>query len=185
MNKAPDHLQEYTTTQFDPEPVAYFRENKTWFEGLMWKAQLRYNGHSEFHVFYSGEKYEDGLVATDNDKPLVIWAQPVGGTERIVLFDERVHGFSAILVEQKEYAEPSIQQYTDADQKETFRIFLWTNSSIDFEDEFATDGQGAIETLEGKYESIETLQRNAYDYIGILLQNDAGADTRIVDMELA
>ena len=182
---APDYIKDFTS-EFNPDKVDYFTDNMDWFGELMFKGQLNYDGEMNFTIFYSGTKYEDGLIATENETPLIVWGQPVNHVEKILLFDERTHGFTANLIEEKDFSEPDdIRQYDDNNGEKIFRVYLWTNSSVDFEDEFKLNEDGQMLTLNGSYKSLDYLRKNAFDYIGILLKNSNGNETRIVDMELA
>lgn len=182
---APDYIKEFTS-DIDPNEINYFADHLNWFKALMFKAQLSCKGEMSFAIFYTGTKYEDGLIATEDETPLMVWAQPVNQTERILLFDERIHGFTANLIERKAFADPgNIHQYIDNAGEKVFTVYLWTNSSVDIEGEFELNEDGDVLTLEGTYRSVDYLRKNAFDYIGILLRNSNGDETRIFDMELS
>lgn len=180
----PDHIKDFS--EVNPKEVDYFTENLNWFTELSFKGRLITGENDFFYIFYSGIKYEDGLIATNDETPLTIWAQPNNQDEKILLFDERIHGYNATLIEKKKFSDNfDIHQYIDDDGQNSFHVYCWTNSSIDFEDEFEVNLNGEIQILDGFYKSIDYLIKNAFDYIGILLKNSKGLETRIVDMELA
>lgn len=180
----PHHLKTLTIS-CNLNNAKYFQENKEWFNSLDWKGQLMFDGQTKFNVFYSGEKYDDGLISTQETQPLIIWTKPIHGEERIVVFDERIHGYEALLIEKKDFTVPIENQFFGKNGEVDFEVFIWTNSSIDFEDEFQLNGNGEILTLDNKFETIEYLRNNAFDYIGILLKDEKSIEIKIVDMELA
>ncbi|MBZ4192177.1 hypothetical protein [Niabella beijingensis] len=185
INNAPDHLKEYIIPVANIDTIGYFRQHAAWAGALMWKAQLGYGNNTKFRIYYSGQKEADGFITTVASAPLIVWAQPVNSTGRIVLFDERIHGFSALLVEKRTFSDPLSQKYTINDPGDVFEVYLWTNTSIDFEDEFEVGADGKTALLDGSRKSLDYLKRNAYDYTGILLKSSGGTCIRIIDMELA
>lgn len=178
--QAPDHLAGVTIT-CDPDQVAYFRQHKNWFEALSWVGQLEVNGQTEFYLWYSGVRSADGMLINDHENPLAVWAQPVNSNSRILLFDERIHGYNAMLIE--EVSSPAtvpVQKYDEG----SFKVSIWTNSSIDFEDEYEVNDEGKVLCLDNTTRSIDDLERNAFDYIGILIERRK-EEIRLIDIELA
>ena len=53
-----------------------------------------------------------------------------------------------------------------------FEVFIWANSSIDFEDEFHFDENNKITLLNGNSVDIQFLKSNAFDAFGIILRNE-------------
>lgn len=185
-DRAPEHLQEYVST-IDPQAVGYFVENIDWFNSLMWKGQLTNHKETRFKIEFSGIKYDDDFIATEDNIPLIVWAIPVNEQgKKILLFDEREHGYNAIMIERKELSEDfEIKTFISNNGSAEFEIYLWTNSSIDFEDEYNLNEEGEIQTLDGSHRTLDHLTRNAFDYLGILVKDVSGVETKIIDIELA
>ncbi|SEV97795.1 hypothetical protein [Chitinophaga arvensicola] len=178
----PDHLSDHSiVVKSDIFPV-----DKTWIDsiGLKLKVIDKVSGRDSFRIRYSGLRYSDGFLGPDGKIPLVVYATMDDGKE-ILIYDERIHGYEPILVEKKDFHAPRFQQYIDHSGAQLFRIYFCANSSIDFEDEFTSDENGLIHTLEDKYRSQEWLRANAFDYIVVFLENENGDFTKLIEMELA
>ncbi|WP_293915877.1 MULTISPECIES: hypothetical protein [unclassified Sphingobacterium] len=184
INSTPDHLHD-RVTDLDNDTVRYFDENPVWLDSLDWVGKLSFKEQTLFRIYYSGTTDDYGIIMNDDDTPLVIWAEPVGENLKIVLFDERIHGYNALLVETLNYSSAKSNQYNDKEGRSEFNIFMWTNSSVDFEDEFELNEDREIYTLENQYRSLAYLKRNAFDYLGILIRNENQEETVLLDMELA
>lgn len=100
MNK-PNYLKNFTVDidQLEGYPFS------NWFEKLTWKGQLKSGVEEFFRIIYCGEKCEDGFLKNKEDYPLVVFAENIKTTDKILLFDERVHGYEALLIEEKDFQE--------------------------------------------------------------------------------
>ena len=66
-----------------------------------------------------------------------------------------------------------------------FEVFIWANSSIDFEDEFHFDENNKITLLNGNSVDIQFLKSNAFDAFGIILRNEEKRYINLLEMELS
>lgn len=177
----PDYLCDYVSPI---DSLDYFIQNKNWTDSLQFKGKITYESQTKFRILYSGKKYEDGLVSGYDKIPLVIIAESLFDNKRIVLFDERNYGYETLLIEKKEYDAPHLLEYIDDLNSEAFEIFIWTNSSVDFYDEFDFKNS-QIELLNGEKVDIKYLRKNAFDYIGILIKNADEKNILLLDLELS
>ncbi|MGY5253760.1 hypothetical protein [Sphingobacterium spiritivorum] len=184
INNVTDHLIGLIQN-FDYNSIRYFKNNQVWVERLDWVGELSWNHQTMFNLYYSGMRDDDGTIRNDRNIPLVIWAQLPEGNHRILLFDERIHGYNALLVEKSSSDPVQADLYADKDGNTVFNILMWANSSIDFEDEFDLNKDKEIATVDEEYRSIDYLKRNAFDYMGILIRNAHKDETICLDIELA
>ena len=183
MNRlTPDHLLHHSiAVNSDIFPI-----NRDWINslGLKLKVIEPLSGQEWFKIRYSGLRYNDGLLGPDGKIPLIVQAISEEGRE-ILIFDERKHGYESLLVEKKDFDTPVFQSYVDDSSSLLYRIYVCTNSSIDFEDEFTGNENGLILTLEDKFRSMEWLQANAFDYIVVFLESEQGNFIKLMELELA
>ncbi|SDF90420.1 hypothetical protein SAMN05421827_10262 [Pedobacter terrae] len=179
MNK-PNYLKNFTVDvdQLEGYPLS------NWFEKLTWKGQLTSGVEEFFRIIYCGEKCEDGFLKNKEDYPLVVFAENIKTNDKILLFDERIHGYEALLIEEKDFQENYFEQHYSYGSEEVFEVFIWTNTSVDFEDEFGLDGAGEIELLNGKKVDVEYLRLNAFDAFGIIIRNKDQEYIKLVEIEL-
>ncbi len=121
---------------------------------------------------YCGEKCEDGFLKNHQDYPIVVFAVSSKTAGRILLFDERIHGYEALLIEKKDFHDNYFEHRYSDDSEEIFEIFMWTNTSINFEDELGLDEAEETELLSGENVDVEYLSRNAFDAFGIIIRNE-------------
>ncbi|HAL51291.1 MULTISPECIES: hypothetical protein [Sphingobacterium] len=183
-NVTPEHLstfsKEISSNDF---PIEI---NRDWLEDLGIKLLIidPASGNDQFKIRFSGMRYEDGLVGSSGNVPLVIYAERKGAKD-IVIFDERKHGYECQMVELKEYSEPIFSKYNDNHGADHFRIYFCSNSSVDFEDEFVFNDKGKIETNHGEFRDLSWLQSNAFDYVVVFLENEHVFVTKLLELELA
>lgn len=183
MNRLiPDHLLDHSIV-VKPD---IFPADSAWINtlGLKLKVVEPLSGKDLFRIRYSGLRYDDGLLGTDGKIPLIMQAISEDD-QQILIFDERKHGYESLLIEKKNYDIPAFGNYSGDSDSSLFRIYVCTNSSIDFEDEFGGNEIGLIPTLEDKVRSIEWLQANAFDYIVVFLENEQGDFIKLIELELA
>ncbi len=183
MNQlTPDHLLHHSVT-VNPH---IFPADNSWIDSLGLKLKVIEPLCSQdwFRIRYSGFRYGDGLLGPDAKVPLVVYATTEDGRE-LLIYDERKHGYESLLVEKKDFNAPLFHNYIDDADLPLFRIYVCTNSSIDFEDEFEKNENGLILTLEDKFRSIEWLRANAFDYIVVFLENEKRNFTKLIELELA
>jgi hypothetical protein len=178
--KSPDYLKNFTV---DVDNLDGYPFNN-WFEKLTWKGQLKSSGEELFRIIYCGEKCEDGFLKNKEDYPLVVFAENIKTAEKILLFDERIHGYEALLIEEKDFQEHYFEQRYSYGSEEVFEVFIWANTSVDFEDEFGLDEFGEIELLNGEKVDIEYLRRNAFDAFGIIIRNKDREYIKLFEIEL-
>lgn len=181
--KNPIHLTSYIS---DIEGIpSYFNDAIQWFENLYFKAKITFRGSDKFKILFSGIRHNDGFITENDDIPLVIMLAPITEPEKnIILFDQRIHGYTPILIEKRAFRSPIFNAYYDLEGNDIFEIIFWTNSSSDFEDEFELNMDKKIKTLNSDYQSIEFLRNNAFDYMGILLKNKNGKFIKLTEIEL-
>lgn len=179
-NVTPDHLA-MITKPVDSLPGF---ENQTWFKTLPWKAQLTdANGNTQFQLSYCGEN-ADGLIINKPEHPIIVYATNSDTGEKVTLFDGRVHGYEALLIENFENQVPSKELiYEDEDGNVSFQIYLWAAFNIDFEDEYP--GEKQIKLINGSSADIGWLQKNAFDAFGIIVKNKQQHYFTALELELA
>ena len=121
MNIGPDHLKDITNENYSHIniPSVY----KKWFEEeCHWKRKIQYNDIDKFKIYFNGIIVENYLVNNDSI-PLIIKINPVGTKDKIIIFDERYHGYNALLIENIEKNKFSDEiQFIDKDGKDIFEI---------------------------------------------------------------
>lgn len=160
---------------------------ENWFKSLSWKGQLIVNGKKYFNIFFQGKKFDDGFVINKDNCPLIIYAMQPDLQEKIVLFDEKIHGYNPLLIEEKKFLckEPLNELYIDQDGNSLFEVIIWTNTSIDFLDEFNFNKKGQIKLLNNKLVDLNYLQSNAFDAFGIILRKKDGKYIKLTEIELS
>lgn len=68
---SPDYLKNFTVDVDSLEGYAFSK----WFEKLIWKGQLKFNGNMLFKIMYCGDKCEDGVLKNHQDYPIVVFAE--------------------------------------------------------------------------------------------------------------
>ena len=182
MNIGPDHLKDITNENYSSINIPSMY--KRWFEEeCHWKRKIQYNDIDKFKIFFNGIIVENYLVNNDCI-PLIIKINPAGTKDKITIFDERYHGYNALLIENIEKNKLSDEiQFIDKNGKDLFEIIVWANYSIDFEDEYPNKKE--LELTDGRIETVENIKRNAFDSFGIIIQNELGNVYNILEMELA
>jgi hypothetical protein len=178
MEIGPDYLQNKVNENYSQFNIKY----KNWFNELHWKKKLCFNGIEKFNITFSGKIIENTIVEKDN-YALIINVIPVETNNKITIFDERYHGYNALLIENnlnKELTEDI--PFIDKDGKNIFEIIVCANYSVDFDDEYK--GKEELELINGKIKKINNIRRNAFDFFGIIIKNELGNVYNILEMEL-
>jgi hypothetical protein len=182
MDIGPDHLKDIISENYSNINIPSIY--KKWFEEeCNWKGRIQYNGINKFKIFCNGIIVENYL-ANNDDVPLIININPIGTKNKIIIFDERCHGYNALLIEniaKNKYSDEIA--FIDKDGKDIFEIIVWANYNIDFDDEFPNKKE--FELTDGRIETLENIRRNAFDSFGIMTQNELGNVYNILEMELA
>mgnify|MGYP001025951437 CR=1 FL=1 len=183
MDYTPDHLRSITTKI---ESIKGFDENN-WFCGLSCKLKLNHKEGNLFKIITNGIKFDDGSIIGKDDCPLKIFAQDISDKKLVNLFDEEIHGYTPLLIERKEYnyIDDNEFVYTDDAGNDSFEVYIWANSSVDFEDEFQFDKDNKTELLNGESVDIDFLKRNAFDAFGIILKNQNNEYIILAEIELS
>lgn len=177
---APIYLKKYTKKITTLPDFKY----QNWFNSLSWKGQLCVDKCFWFSIYFEGILCEDGSIINEDKSPLKVYAKRQGYNEKIVLFDEELHGYTPLLIEKIKYSKKSkIKKYTNNDQ--LFEVFLWANSNIDFNEEFHFDENDKITLLNGTSVNIQFLKSNAFDAFGIILRNENKQYINLLEMELS
>jgi hypothetical protein len=179
----PVYLKKYTQSI---DHLHDFKHND-WFKELTWKGQLLFNGDNFFRIYFEGVKYEDGFITGKEGYPLRIYAESHMFGEKILLFDEQIHGYTPLLIETINFLNctDEKQLYLDRENDSLFEIFIWTNSSVDFLDEFQFDKNNNIKLLNGEIVDLKFLISNAFDAFGIILRNKKGEYITLTEIELS
>lgn len=177
---APIYLKKYTK-KIDNLPGFKYQD---WFRDLSWKGQLYVDGYSLFSIYFEGMLCEDGSIVSEDKSPLRVYAKRQGCNKKIVLFDEELYGYTPLLIEKIAYSEKS-KEKEYGNEEHLFEVFLWANSSIDFEDEFHFDENNKITLLDGHNVDMEFLKSNAFDAFGIILRNEEEKYVNLLEMELS
>jgi hypothetical protein len=178
MNFCPDYLQNITNENYSKINIP----DKEWFDKCHWKGKLCYNGIEKFKIYFSGKTIENSLV-NNGDEAFIIKVLPVETNEKITIFDERYHGYNALLVENLMNKKHSQEiQFVDKDGKDIFEIILTANYNVDFEDEYPN--KDTLELINGKIETVKNIRRNAFDFFGVIIKNELGNIYNILEMEL-
>jgi hypothetical protein len=150
-----------------------------WFETLSWKGLLSTNGDEFFCVYFEGIQCIDGFITNEEDCPLRIFAQN-RDSKKILLFDEEIHGYTPLLIEKKIFSNHCKEKlYLDKNGNSLFNVIIWTNSSVDFDDEFPD-----YKLLNDETADLEFLKANAFDAFGIILRNTDGKYITLTEIEL-
>lgn len=182
--KGPAYLEGLTEHINNPEDLHDFE----------WRRKLKAtNGNTKFKIKYYGklhDKYTNLIVGTDFSQMLVYAIEPESGQE-ILLFDGCRYGYNAMLCD--EYTQEQLENrppentYADKNGNELFEVIVSTYNTIDYEDEFGdeADENNCISSDNGTMVSLDELQHNGFDCIGISLIDDKGNETDVVSEELA
>jgi hypothetical protein len=126
MNIGPDHLKNFISEDYSHIniPTMY----RKWLEEeCHWKKGIQYNGINKFKIFHNGI-IAGNYLANNNDVPLIININPIGTKHKITLFDERHHGYNALLIENIAKNKFSNEMlFIDKDGKDIFEILVWAN----------------------------------------------------------
>jgi hypothetical protein len=182
LDKTPDHLKLYVK----PVNEILNFEHNDWFNELTWKGQLTHDNETYFKISFYGLKCDDGFLINRDNSPLIIYAEDVISNKKILLFDEREHGYNSLLIEEEKFnVIGSDFFYYDYHGDVLFEIFIWTNSSIDFLDEYDFDDNGQTKLISGQTVNLDFLKRNAFDAFGIILKNKNNNCIILTEIELA
>jgi hypothetical protein len=178
MNLCPDHLKNIVTENYSKINIP----DKEWFDECHWKGKLCFNGIEKFRIYFSGKTMENYL-ANDGDNAFTVKVLPIGTDDKITVFDERHHGYNALLTENLLHKKCSKETiFADKDGKDIFEIILVVNYNVDFEDEYPD--KETLERTDGEIETVENIRRNAFDFFGIIIRNELGNVYNILEMEL-
>lgn len=183
MNYIPTYLNDYC------KPITSLNEfnENDWFKKLSCKIKIFYKESDIFRIITNGIIYEDGFISGNNESALKIYAESIIDGFQIKLFDEETDGYGPLLIETIEFNNKDSKEsiYRDPAGEELFNVYFWTNSSIDFYDEFEFNEKNELELLNGDYMDINLLRKNAFDAFGIILKNKNGMYTKLTEIELA
>mgnify|MGYP000357320973 CR=1 FL=1 len=108
---APIYLKKYTKKITTLPDFKY----QNWFNSLSWKGQLCVDKCFWFSIYFEGILCEDGSIINEDKSPLKVYAKRQGYNEKIVLFDEELHGYTPLLIEKMTYSQKSkIKKYTNS-----------------------------------------------------------------------
>ncbi|MHC5354189.1 hypothetical protein ACYSNX_08420 [Myroides sp. LJL115] len=165
------------------DKVDYFTSNKQWFESLGYKGKLVVGKIDKFKILHSGVfDLKDGGIFTQEDEPLLIVGVYGKDQKQCVIFDQRIHGFTSF-EQDIEYSKlPNLKEYNYNNYHSEYEVFIYGNSSVDFECEFSKNEEGLIQIKDSFFE-LEYLKANAFDFIGILLVNKK-QEIQLLELEL-
>lgn len=166
--------------------ISSFLKHPDWFDSLGWKGQLVLEELGVFSIYHSGIcDSSDGAIYTQDNEPLVLIGKYLGGEKQCVIFDQRIHGFNCFVqdVEHLQQEPVDLKQYNYKNYKNEYQVYIYGNSSVDFQDEFDQNSQGLIK-IKDSYWELDYLKSNAFDFIGVLLINEFQEEIKILEMEL-
>jgi hypothetical protein len=179
MDFCPDHLKDIIKYDFTGMNVP----NMNWFNKCHFKGKLCYNSTTKFKIYFTGKIIDNFLVEKSN-KAFVINVVPIETNKKITIFDERYHGYNALLIENLSGKKITKEiPFIDKDGKDIFEVIIWANYNIDFDDDYPN--QNELELMNGKIESIENIKQNAFDSFGIIVKNELENIYDILELELA
>jgi hypothetical protein len=179
MNLCPVHLQNIVNENYSGIIVP----NKEWFDKNHWKGKLCFNRIEKFKIYFTGKIVENYLAEKYN-KAFIINVVPDKTNEKITIFDEKIHGYNAMLIENLMNKKISKEiPFIDKDEKDVFEIILVANYNINFEDEYPN--KETLKLMNGKIETIENIKRDAFDFFGIIIRNELGNIYNILELELS
>jgi hypothetical protein len=177
MDYCPDHLRNIINSNFSGIDI----KDKNWFNECHFKGKICFNGIEKFKILFTGNIVDNYIV--NNKNAFIVNILPIGTIEKIVIFDERYHGYNALLIEDLTNKKVSKEiPFIDKDGKNIFEIVIWANYSVDFEDELPNKKE--LKLLNGKIDTIKNIKRNAFDSFGIIIKNELGNVYNILEMEL-
>ena len=174
MDYCPDHLRNIINSNFSGI-------DNNWFNECHFKGKICFNGIEKFKILFTGNIVDNYIV--NNKNAFIVNILPIGTNEKIVIFDERYHGYNALLIEDLTNKKVSKEiSFIDKDGRNIFEIIIWANYSVDFEDEFPNRKE--LKLLNGKIDTIKNIKKNAFDSFGIIIKNELGNVYNILEMEL-
>lgn len=162
-----------------------------------WKGQLKSpSGETKFSIKFYGQLHEDfnELIVMTDAVPALVYAVGASTKEEILIFDGCKHGYNAIFCDnfEKEQLEgrKANNFYTDKDGNDIFEIIISAYYQIDYDDENEdfienVDANGLIELNDGNQVDFETVKRNGFDFLQILLITTEGKSIEILSEELS
>jgi hypothetical protein len=174
MRPPPPHLAGLTVDH--PGPTPHVRRAVA--DGVFWCGEVIVR---DLAVWYSGAEPDETGMLMPTGGPLVVELRAPDTT--LVAFDERTHGYSALVEELTGVPAPTRRFGDDA----LFRVVCWAGYSIDWDDEKATwlaPGEDTYTTPAGRLLSWDALTREGFDAFGIFVER-AGEWTELVQLELA
>jgi hypothetical protein len=106
-------------------------------------------------------------------------------------FDGCKHGYDVLFCDTytKEQINnrPLTNLYTDNDHLDRFEVEIKVDHNKDYQDEFGDEiaEKGGLETIHGEILTLETLNRDGYDYFELILTNGNGKQMVALAQELA
>lgn len=177
---APFYLKKYTK-KIDNLPGFKYQN---WLDDLSWKGQLCMENNYLFSIYFEGVLCKDDSIVNEEGAPLRVYAKDSLCSKKIVLFDEELYGYTPLLIEKKVFPKNGEEKLYEQENC-LFEVFLWTNSSVDFEDEFSVDKNNKIMILNGNRVDVHYLKSNAFDAFGIILKNQEGRYINLLEIELS
>lgn len=179
MKHGPTYLEGYNQLLTAP-----FNGSEKEFE---WRRQIvASNGELNFRIKYFGSRHQiyDSLITYDGGLGAKIIAVAQDSNEEIVLFDDSLHGYNAMFVDDPETRRRVPNKiYSAPNGEQIFRIVVSAYYQIDFDFEY--EGQENFELTNGTVATIDRVKRDAFDWIGISAITNGGQRIQIFDRETA
>lgn len=158
-----------------------------------WRRKLvSFNGQTKFQIRFYGRLHPelDLIVKTDFAPILVYAVDPENGQE-ILIFDGCKYGYDALFC--NTYTQEQIVNraadsiYKSKNGDELFEIVISVYNGSYYDDELSgqVDSDGLLELVDGQKQSLDIVERNAFDTFQVYAINEQGERFTIISEELA
>jgi hypothetical protein len=167
-----------------------------------WRGKIKSStNNTRFKIKFYGEIFkksfkgdvlsEHGLIGNTDFSSSLVYAIDIISGEQILLFDGCKHGYDAlfcdIYTQEQIGNRPLTSFYTDNNKLDIFEVEIKVCHNKDYQDEFGNEieEKGGLETIHGEIITLETLNRDGYDYFELILTNANGNEIVALAQELA
>lgn len=158
-----------------------------------WRRKLvSFNGQTKFQIRFYGRLHPelDLIVKTDFAPILVYAVDPENGQE-ILIIDGCKYGYDALFCNthtQEQIVNRAADSiYKSKNGDELFEIVISVYNGSYYDDELSgqVDSDGLIELVDGQKQSLDIVERNAFDTFQVYAINEQGERFTIISEELA
>ena len=157
-----------------------------------WRGKLKsLSGQTWFRIKYYGKLHSEikGLIMGTNSAPILVYAVDPDNGQEILIFDGCKYGYDALFCDT--YTEKQINRLANknyaVEGDGLFEIVISIYNGAYFDNEFAeqVDEDGFIELADGTKQTLDFVNRNAFDTLQVYAVNKKGESFNIISEELA